>query len=136
MTAITRRTIEDDDRVTHTADLFGFHFPLHLEPLVYATADRLSCDYTGGYWEFYALSNGAFYMAPIGDKLFHVTCENSFEGELSADALGITVCLYAYSYLSFSGMLGFADMCAQQQHRLREFTLPHAEAEQILAACD
>ena len=43
MTAITRRTIKDEDRVKHTADLFGFHFPLHLEPLVYATADGLSC---------------------------------------------------------------------------------------------
>ena len=136
MTAITRRTIEDDDRVTHTADLFGFHFPLHLEPLVYATADRLSSDYAGGYWEFYALSNGAFYMAPIGDKTFHVTCENSFEGELSADALGITVCLYACSHLSFSGMLGFADMCAQQQHRLRKYALEHNDAEEIMGAID
>jgi hypothetical protein len=136
MTPITRRTIKDEDRVRHTDKLFGFHFPLRLEPLVYATADRLSCDYTGGYWEFYALSNGAFYMAPIGDKLFHVTCENGFTGEMSADALGITACLYAYSYLSFSGMLGFADMCAQQYHRLREYALEHSEAEEIMGAID
>ena len=136
MTPITRRTIKDDDRVTHTADLFGFHFPLHLEPLLYATADRLSRDYCGGYWEFYALSNGAFYMAPIGDKPCHVTCENGFTGEMSADALGSTACLYAYSYLSFSGMLGFGDSCAQQYHRLREYVLTHSEAEQIMGAID
>lgn len=135
MTAITRRTIEEDHRVKHTADLFGFHFPLHLEPLVYATADRLSCDYAGGYWEFYALSNGAFYMAPAVDTTFHVTCENGFEGDLSADALGITVCLYAYSHLSFSGML-IADLCAEQYHRLREYALDHSEAEGIMAAVD
>ena len=136
MTAITRRTIKDEDRVRHTDKLFGFHFPLHLEPLVYATADRLSRDYRGGYWAFYALSNGAFYMAPAGDTTFHVTCENGFEGDLSADALGITVCLYAYSHLSFSGMVGFADSCAWQYHRLREYLLAHSEAEEIMGAID
>ena len=119
MTTITRTLIAEEDRVTHTANLFGFHFPLHLEPLVYATADRLSVDYTGGYWDFYALSNGRFYMAPSGDITFHVSCENGFEGELSAVAFGITACLYAYSHLSFSGML-IADVCAQQFHWLRE----------------
>ena len=75
-------------------------------------------------------------MAPIGDKPFHVNCENGFEGDLSADALGITACLYAYSSLSFSGMLGFADMCAQQYHRLREYALEHSEAEEIMGAID
>ena len=136
MTAITRRTIRDEDRVTHTDKLFGFHFPVRLEPLVYATADRLSCDYKGGYWEFYALNNGGFYMAPAEDKPFHISCENGFAGELSADALGITACLYAYSYLSFSDLLGFAYMCAEQYHRLREYTLDHSEAEEIMAAID
>ena len=136
MTVITRRTTEGDHRVTHTADLFGFHFPLHLEPLVYAMADRLSKDYKGGYWEFYALSNGGFYMAPSAGARFHVTCENGFEGDLTADALGITACLYAYSHLSFSGMVGFADSCAWQYHRLREYALEHPEVEGILGAID
>ena len=135
MNQIKRVLIEESDRVTHTAALFGFHFPLHLEPLVYATADRLSGDYTGGFWNFFTLSNGAFYMAPTGETTFHVTCENGFDGELSADAFGITACLYAYSHLSFSGML-IADVCAQQYHGLREYALRHPEAEGIMAAVD
>jgi hypothetical protein len=56
--------------------------------------------------------------------------------KLTADALDIIACLYAYSCLSFSGMLGFADTCAQQQHRLREYTLGHSEAEEIMGAID
>jgi hypothetical protein len=53
-------------------------------------------DYSGGLWEFYTLSNGGFYMAPSTDVIFHVSCDNMFEGDLSGDALGITACLYAY----------------------------------------
>ena len=41
-------------------------------------------------------------MAPNEDRIFHVKCQNMYEGDLSADALGITSCLYAYSHLSFS----------------------------------
>jgi hypothetical protein len=121
--------------VTHTANLFGFHFPIHLEPLIYATADSLSPDYQGGYWDFYSLSNNSFYMVPAGNTILHVCCENGFDGELSADAFGIIACLYAYSRFSFSGML-IADACAQQYHWLREYALDHAEAEGILGAID
>jgi hypothetical protein len=62
---------------------------------VYSFAEQLSRDYTGGYREFWTLSNRGFYMAPAGDGLFHVLCGNQFECDLSADAFGITVCLYA-----------------------------------------
>jgi len=135
MNRIERTLIKEADRVTHTAHLFGFHFPLHVEPLVYAVADSLSSDYRGGYWDFYRLSNGGFYMAPAEDTLFHVHCENGFEGKLSADAFGITACLYTYSRLSFSGML-IANSCAGQYHRLREFALEHPEVAGILGAID
>ena len=112
MNPIERTLIKESDRVNHTAALFGFHFPLHLEPLVYAMTERLSADYRGGYWHFYQLGNGAFYMAPDEDTVFHVVCENGFDGQLSADAFGITACLYAYSHLALSGML-VADVFAQ-----------------------
>lgn len=102
MNPIERTLIKESDRVNHTAALFGFHFPLHLEPLVYAMTERLSADYRGGYWHFYQLGNGAFYMAPDEDTVFHVVCENGFDGQLSADAFGITACLYAYSHLASS----------------------------------
>ena len=40
-------------------------------------------------------------MAPHVDTAFTVCCENGFEGKLSPDAFGITVCLFAYSQPSF-----------------------------------
>jgi hypothetical protein len=135
MTEITKTPVPQDERVTHTARLFGFHFSLHLEPLVYATADHLSADYQGGYWHFYRLSNGGFYMAAKADTAFQVVCENGFAGDMSADAFGLTACLYAYSRLSFSGML-IADACAQHYHWLRDYALDHEEAEAIIRATD
>ncbi len=114
---------------------FGLHFPLQLEPIVYGITERMATDYKGGYWDFYTLSNGGFYMAPGTDDVFHVTCDNMFEGELSADALGITACLYAYSHLSF-GDGRFARVCACHYHRLREYMMEHPEVSAILGATD
>jgi Antirestriction protein len=99
---------------------------------VYTFTERLAEDYTGGYWEFYQLSNGGFYMTPADDRHFHVTGENHFEGDLSADALGITACLYAYSNLPFSGPDAFAYICSDQYYWLREYMMDHPEAMAIL----
>jgi hypothetical protein len=63
-------------RVDYPAALIGAAFPLLIEPVVFAIARTLSSDYTGGSWDFYALSNGGFYMAPREQGAFHVRCEN------------------------------------------------------------
>ena len=134
---ITRELVPEDQRMSHTERLFGLHFPLLLEPYVYAATEKMSAeDYHGGYWHFYSLSNGGFYMAPDGDETFHVICANCYEGDLSADALGIVSCLTAYSHLSFSRDIAFARACADHYHRLRDFMFEHAEARAILGAID
>ena len=135
-TTVTRTLVPEDQRLAITEKLFGSWFPMRIEPVVFTFAERLSNDYTGGYWEFYTLSNGGFYMAPSTDRHFHVICENQFEGDLTADALGITVCLYAYSNLSFAGPDAFADICFDHYHRLREYMFVHPEVEAILRATD
>jgi len=135
-TTVTRVLVPEDRRMAVTAEIFGAWFPMRLEPVVYSFAERLSRDYKGGYWEFWTLSNGGFYMAPAGDRQYHVICKNQFEGDLSADALGITACLYTYSNLSFSGPDAFADICNDQYHWLREFMMQHPEVEVILGATD
>jgi hypothetical protein len=136
MTTITRQLITEDQRINHTAGLFGIHFPMRFEPFVYAVTEGIASEYSGSYWDFYTLSNGGFYMAPASDTIFHVSCDNGFEGNLSSDALGITTCLYAYSHLSFTGIAPFADTCAQQYHLLRDYMLEHPEARAILGATD
>jgi hypothetical protein len=92
---VTRELAPEDRRMAVTEGLFSIHFPMKLEPVIYGITDRMADTYSGGYWDFCTLSNGGFYMAPADDRVFHVTCDNMFEGDLSADALGITACLYA-----------------------------------------
>ena len=135
-TMITRQRVAEDQRIDHVADIFGVYFSMRLEPVVYAITESIVPEYNGGYWEFYALSNGGFYMAPNFDTPFNVSCENGFEGTLSSDALGITVCLYAYSNLSFGDQNAFKETCAGQYHLLRDYMLGHKEVREILGAVD
>ena len=135
LSLVTRELVPEDRRMAVAERLFGIHFPLQMEPVIYGITERMAEDYSGGYWEFYTLSNGGFYMAPAEDRVFHVTCDNMFEGDLSADALGITACLYAYSHLSFSNTR-FARVSACHYHRLREYMFEHPEVKQILGATD
>lgn len=127
--------IADEQRVNHTAALFGINFPLHLEPFVFFMADTMCEAYNNGYWVVYALSNNGFYMAPHAEGQFHIRCENGYEGELSAEAFGTVVCLYAYSHLSF-GDGEFAQTCAEHFHLLRECMLDRPEAGEMLRAID
>ena len=132
---ITSKRIPVNQRVSHTARLFGHQFPIRLEPTIFNIAGNLTAEYDGGYWEFYKLSNGGFYMAPASEQQFSVSADNGYEGSMSCDALGIVACLYAYSHLSF-GDGAFAEICAEQYHWLREFALDHAEVGSIMQAID
>ena len=135
-TNITRQQVSDKLRIMHTANLFGIRFSLNIEPAVYSIASNIATEHNGDYWEFYVLNNGGFYMAPCSDQSYQVICENGYEGKLSADALGITACLYTFSHLSFSSNQVFAEICANHYHWLREYMLEHKEARAILSAID
>jgi hypothetical protein len=132
---MNRKLLNNIQRIDLPAKIFGVHFPFRLEPFVYDTAGRLSIDYHGGYWEMYEIGNGGFYMAPQGDT-FRLSCQNGYEGTLSGDAFGITVCLYAYSQIAFSEIPELAETCTEQYHLLRDFLFEHEEAASILAAID
>lgn len=133
---INASRLNSHQRVRHTAKLFGVSFPLALEPTVFAIAGRLSAGYRGGFWDFHSLSNGGFYMAPTGDTAsFEVIAENGFEGVMSGDALGVTVCLYAYSALSFEPG-PFAEVCAEHYHLLRAFAIDRPDWAAIGRAID
>jgi hypothetical protein len=102
---------------------------VRFERLVYLFADQLCSEYTGGFWEFYLLSNGAFYMTPPDDM--EVSAANGFTGRMSADAVGIVVSLYAASALAEQ-----SDRGIDAFHRLREFALDHPESSAIFRAID
>lgn len=133
---VTRQSLPEDQRLSHIEKLFGAHFPLMLEPVIYGITERMAETYRGGYWQFYTLDNDGFYMVPEGNQIYQVSCDNYFTGELSADALGITACLYAYSHCSFSRDERIGRLCARHYHWLREYMYEHPEVAGILGAVD
>ena len=135
-TIVTRQLVPDEHRLAVTEELFGIHFPLRLEPVIYAISDQMAADYHGGFWDFFTFEGGGFYMAPSTDQIFTVSCANCYQGELSGDALGIVACLYAFSNLSYTGDGGFPRQCARNYHLLRGYMYEHSEVAGILRAID
>jgi hypothetical protein len=133
MASILPRDVPDSERL----DVLPRHFGramLLVEHSIYSWMRTLSTGYTGGYWRYVELSNGGFYMSPQTPGAFKVNVEgNGFEAEMSAEAAGITACLFALSHLSFQNP---AECLATHYHLLRDFALSHPEASSILAAID
>jgi hypothetical protein len=132
---ITAKIVPESQRINVADKHFGLRFPLTVEPAIFQFASQLAPAYSGGYWHFYRLSNGGFYMAPKLDGEFQIVADNGFTGILSAEALGITACLYTYSNLSF-GEGKFGEACGEHYHWLYEFAMLHGEAGAIRAAID
>lgn len=132
---ISAARVSESQRVDVADEHFGIRFPLTVEPMIYQFATQLASAYSGGYWHFYTLSDGGFFMAPDIAKVFEVIADNGYQGSMSAEALGITACLYAYSNLSF-GKGKFGEICGEHYHLLFEFAMQHPEAVAIRAAID
>jgi hypothetical protein len=73
-------------------------------------------------------------MAPNSGPVKFSVHSNGFEGTLSADAAGITVCLFTFSHLSFQQPTH--DVFSRHFYALREFAIEHKEAGLIFAAID
>lgn len=131
---IVARQVDDSDRLMTLPRHFG-HRLMIFEGTVYTFMRRFAPDYRGGLWQFFELSNHGFYMAPEEQQTYRISvATNGYEGHMSADAAGITVCLSTYSHLSFEY---FGDEAfAEHFHRLRDFALQHAEVSAIFAAID
>ncbi len=133
--SITNAIVPESQRMNVVDKLFGIQYVLVLEPAVFRFAETLAPAYAGAYWTFHTTSLGGFYMSPRSDAIFAISCDNGYEGNLSADALGMVACMYAFSHLSF-GNGAFAETCAEQFHMLREYVFQHPEAKAILRAID
>lgn len=132
---VTSRLVPESERMAFVDNLFGLSYVLKLEPIVFRFAEQLAENYDYGYWQFYSLSNGGFYMAPRSDTIYNVSAANGFEGQMTADALGLVACFYAFSNIAF-GTGAFAQTCANQYHLLREYMFGHAEVRSIVRAID
>jgi hypothetical protein len=67
-TGITGTRVPDEERMNTLPSHFGRHL-LTVENAIYGWLRELSREYSGGYWHFYELSNGGFYMAPECESL-------------------------------------------------------------------
>lgn len=138
-TPVAARMLEDTERMAALPRHFGRQ-GLRVEQSVYGVMDRLTKEYRGGYWEYYELSNGGFYMAPKTDEEFTFSVAgNGYEGRMSADAAGITACLFVLSSLAFTLNSVNPTACekvAEHYHLLLDFASTHAEAKKIFSAID
>ena len=132
---ISATLVPESSRMDVADKHFGIRFPLTIEPTVFQFATQLTPAYSGGYWHFYTIDNGGFFMAPRLDEVFQIIADNGYEGTMSAEALGITACMYALSNLSF-GEGTFGENCAKHYHWLFDFAMLHPEAGAIRAAID
>jgi hypothetical protein len=113
------------------------HFGRHMmtfEGRVYDLMRQFATEYGGGEWSLFELGNGSMYMTPPGARYRLVIASNGYDGQMTADAAGITVCLFAYSLLSFDYQ--GTDVFARHFHGLRDYALGHAESVEIFAAID
>lgn len=105
-----------------------------LEHTIYDMLSSMSEDYDGGFWEYYELSNGGFYMAPKSEIQFRMLCDgNGFEGVVNANTAGIIATAMAYSHLSFRPR---GDRFARAYELLSDFIFQHSDAPTIRAALD
>ena len=133
---ITCTIVPEYQRVAVSSALFGARFPFAIEPAIFDFARDLSDDYKGGCWDFYALENGGFFMCPRSPERFRVESPNGNNANMSQEAFGIAVCLFAYSNLSFSRDESLFEMVSEAFHSLREYALEHPEAGDILRIID
>jgi hypothetical protein len=129
---ITATQVAPKDRPNTLPTLFPKNY-MQFENIVYTVMDKICGNYGGGFWEFYELSNGGFYMAPELTEpcVISVPFGNGYEGTMSAEAAGITACIYAYCFLSE------ADSAMTDRYwHLRDFANNHAEAVEIWRAID
>ena len=138
LTPVVANLVADGDRLSFLPTVFGPRLMIRGEALVFGWLDRLSEDYNGGYWHFYTLTNGGFYLALASDKPMRISVEgNGFDGEMSADAAGIVVTFFALSQLTGEVQGTEAgDTLIDRYFFLRDFAAEHVEARLIFRAID
>lgn len=132
--SVTATRVPEERRVRTLPAHFGPQHMMRIESAVYDWMRSINPEYRGGFWHFYELSNGGFYMAL--DTEGPLRCEvdgNGYSGALTADALGIIATLFALSHLSFEIS---DDRIAEHFHLLRDFAAEHPEASDIFQAID
>ena len=104
------------------------------ENALYKAMSHYCSDYTGGYWNFYNLSNGGFYTAlDTHDSLKLQNIGNYYQGTMSTDAAGIAVNLMVQNAFAWQeNSVYFSDIF----YFLRDYASQHHERDHILQFID
>lgn len=108
------------------------HF-IQFENIIYYLAHSMCHQYTGGYWDFYELSNEGFFLAPESTQQFEIYVDgNGFNGIVSSEALGVILTLFSINGITREG----DDYLIDKYYSLRDYALQHKERDLILLAID
>ena len=130
---ITARLIPLSEREGFLPRHAGGNF-IRYEMLTYALMEKACEAYHGGFWNFFELSNGGFFMVPeMESPLDLVWHDNFFEGSMSAEAAGIGISLIAQSQMVF---VTDSQRFSESFHKLREYAPDHKEAGSIFRFID
>ncbi|MCG8382909.1 MAG: antirestriction protein [Gammaproteobacteria bacterium] len=130
---VTSKKIAETDRLNFLSRHLG-KLCVEVEQYVYKLADMYVKDYNGGYWEFYELSNGGFYIAQNEAELIKFeNQDNYFETVADANTIGMVLTLFTLSELSFKYPEG---LLAEKFHLLRDYALDSEHGAIIAKAID
>ncbi len=129
---IGSKIIPEDQRLNTLPTYFGC-FSIIFEQSVYLEMERICPAYIGGYWEFFSLPNGGFYMAPHPlDGQVYIATRNHFAKVVSQDTAGVIATLYALNDL----VSRFEDdlLIERYQQLLDWYLTHHPDSAEIYAA--
>jgi Antirestriction protein len=138
---ITASAVPENHRMAFLPHMFGARRMIPGETMLYHFAGKLSPDYKGGFWNFYRLSEGGYFAAPAAPARLLISVPgNGFEREVSAEAAGVIISLFALGAMADRaadrGDEGGTDLMTGRYHQLLNFARSHAERAAIMAAID
>ena len=130
--------VPESERLQFLPKHFG-RLMMLVESRVYTAMRSLCPDYTGGFWEFYEISNGAAYLALRTDATQRMVVEgNGFDGEMGADAAGIIATLFALNSVIWQMQHDARAQVSLTEHYygLQDYGSVHPESALIHRAID
>ncbi|WP_426811707.1 antirestriction protein (plasmid) [Pseudomonas sp. WOUb67] len=136
-TTITATVVAEAARLEFYPSFLGKYF-MAGENLLYVHADRFVEGYTGGYWNFYTLSNGGFFAALDSDEKQHLVIPDNYCSEvMGAEAAGVTLTLMMLGRLLCARIPeSESERLTDLYYKLRAYAVGHPEGQAILTAID
>lgn len=129
--------VPDNNRIKFLPKHVGL-FMTRFETSIYNWMSRLDNEYNGGYWEFYELDNGGFFLAPSEDRDYKLCSINHNEEVVSNITAGIVVTLFALNALMVIENISdsMQSQLVDKYYALKDFAADCDEAKEIFSLID